>query len=126
MTNEPEKSGPPKVAGKSANAGMGPSAERMERMGGAKGNTKRTGTHRALGRASVFPGLERVRERARTEKKARFTALLHHVNVAFLRAGFSWLKRDAAPVVDGLTGKLTAIFQGFSSRGAPLRRPSRP
>jgi group II intron reverse transcriptase/maturase len=51
----------------------------------------------------VFPGLERVRERARTEKKERFTALLHHVDVDLLRASFSWLKRDAAPGVDGLT-----------------------
>jgi group II intron reverse transcriptase/maturase len=51
----------------------------------------------------VFPGLERVRERARTEKKERFTALLHHIDVDLLRAAFSWLKRDAAPGVDGLT-----------------------
>jgi group II intron reverse transcriptase/maturase len=51
----------------------------------------------------VFSGLERVRERAGQEKKERFTALLHHVNVDLLRAAFSWLKRDAAPGVDGLT-----------------------
>ena len=38
-----------------------------------------------------------------TEKKERFTALLHHVDVDLLRAAFSWLKRDAAPGVDGLT-----------------------
>ena len=48
-------------------------------------------------------GLERVRERAKAEKKERFTALLHHVDVDLLRAAFSWLKRDAAPGVDGLT-----------------------
>jgi group II intron reverse transcriptase/maturase len=48
-------------------------------------------------------GLERVRERAKAEKKARFTALLHHVDVDLLRASFSWLKRDAAPGVDGMT-----------------------
>ena len=51
----------------------------------------------------MVPGLERVRERARQEKKERFTALLHHVNVDLLRAAFSWLKRDAAAGVDGLT-----------------------
>jgi len=44
-----------------------------------------------------------VRERARQEKKERFTALLHHVSIDLLRASFSWLKRDAAPGVDGLT-----------------------
>jgi group II intron reverse transcriptase/maturase len=51
----------------------------------------------------MFPGLERVRERARQEKKERFTALLHHVSVDLLRAAFFLLKRDAAPGVDGLT-----------------------
>jgi group II intron reverse transcriptase/maturase len=51
----------------------------------------------------VFLGLERVRERAKAERKERFTALLHHVDIDLLRAAFSWLKRDAAPGVDGLT-----------------------
>ena len=37
------------------------------------------------------------------EKKERFTALLHHVDVDLLRAAFSWLKRDAAPGWMGLT-----------------------
>jgi hypothetical protein len=50
----------------------------------------------------VYSGLERVRERARTEKKERFTALLRRVDVGLLRAAY-WLKRDAAPGVDGLT-----------------------
>jgi hypothetical protein len=51
----------------------------------------------------VVSGLVRVRERARQQKKERFTALLHHVDVDLLRAAFSWLERDAAPGVDGLT-----------------------
>jgi retron-type reverse transcriptase len=51
----------------------------------------------------VSSGLERVRERARREKKERFTTLLHHVDVDLLRNAFRWLKRDAAPGVDGLT-----------------------
>ncbi len=51
----------------------------------------------------MFSGLDRVRERARQEKKERFTALLHHVDVDLLRAAFFWLKKDAAPGVDGLT-----------------------
>jgi hypothetical protein len=51
----------------------------------------------------MFSGLDRVRERARQEKKERFTALLHHVDVDLLRAAFFWLKRDAAPGVDGVT-----------------------
>jgi len=33
----------------------------------------------------------------------RFTALLHHVNADLLRDAYSWLKRDAASGVDGVT-----------------------
>src|SRR5437867_6637756 len=48
-------------------------------------------------------GLDRVRQAAREGKKERFTALLHHVTVDLLKDAYSWLKRDAAPGVDGLT-----------------------
>jgi hypothetical protein len=44
-----------------------------------------------------------VREAARRDKRARFTALLHRVTVDLLRDSFSALKRQAAPGVDGLT-----------------------
>ena len=103
MMHEPEKSDPSIVAGKPANNSEGSEAESVERREGAEGNTVKHRTRRTQSRGSVFPGLERVRERARTEKKERFTALLHHVDVDLLRAAFSWLKRDAAPGVDGLT-----------------------
>ena len=52
-------------------------------------------------RASI--GLCGVREVARRDRRARFTALLHHVTVERLRESFFALKRDAAPGVDGLT-----------------------
>ena len=103
MMHEPEKSDLSKVAGKPANNSEGSEAESVERREGAEGNTVKHRTRRTLSRVSVYPGLERVRERARTEKKEQFTALLHHVDVDLLRAAFSWLKRDAAPGVDGLT-----------------------
>jgi group II intron reverse transcriptase/maturase len=48
-------------------------------------------------------GLDRVRQAAKQGKKERFTALLHHVTVDLLKDAYSWLKRDAAPGVDGLT-----------------------
>jgi group II intron reverse transcriptase/maturase len=48
-------------------------------------------------------GLERVRTAARLDKKVRFTALLHHVDVALLREAYSLLKREAASGVDGVT-----------------------
>lgn len=103
MTYEPEKSDSSKVARKPANGIEGPISEAVERREEAKGSTSKIRTRRTPSRGSVFPGLERVRERAKREKKERFTALLHHVNVDLLRAAFSWLRRDAAPGVDGLT-----------------------
>jgi hypothetical protein len=51
----------------------------------------------------VTQALSRVRQTARYKKKARFTALLHHVNADTLRTAFLALKRKAAPGVDGVT-----------------------
>jgi group II intron reverse transcriptase/maturase len=48
-------------------------------------------------------GLCGVREAAKRDKKLRFTALLHHVSPALLRASYFELKRQAAPGVDGMT-----------------------
>jgi group II intron reverse transcriptase/maturase len=44
-----------------------------------------------------------VREVARRDKDARFTALLHHVTPGLLLRSFDGLKRDAAPGADGVT-----------------------
>jgi len=101
--NEPEKSDLSNVAGKLANKPGRSGAEPVERRERTKGNTIKNHMRRTPSRESVFPGLERVRERARKEKKEKFTALLHHVSVDLLRAAFSWIKRDAAPGVDGVT-----------------------
>jgi transposase len=103
MMHEPEKSDLSEVAGKPANACGGSQEESVERRERAEGNTDKTGMYRTPSRLSMSPGLERVRERARQEKKERFTALLHHVDVDLLRAAFFWLKRDAALGVDGMT-----------------------
>jgi RNA-directed DNA polymerase len=49
---------------------------------------------------------ERMRQAARSDRKMRFTALLHHVyNLDTLREAYFRLKRDAAPGVDGQTWK---------------------
>jgi hypothetical protein len=101
--NEPEKSDPSIVATKPANKSEGPDAESVERRQGAEGNTNKDRMRRTQCRVNMSSGLERVRERAKVGKKERFTALLHHVNIDLLRAAFSWLKRDAAPGVDGMT-----------------------
>ena len=50
----------------------------------------------------VSSGLDRVREVARRDKGARFTALLHHVTMPRLMLAFDGLKKDAAPGTDGV------------------------
>jgi RNA-directed DNA polymerase len=58
---------------------------------------------RTQSRIDASIALQRVREVARRDRRARFTALLHHVTVDLLRESFYALKRHAAPGVDGLT-----------------------
>jgi group II intron reverse transcriptase/maturase len=133
MTHEPEKSDPFKVAAKPANNSEGSQTEPVERREGAEGNAVKHGTRRTPSRGSVFSGLERVRQRAKAEKKERFTALLHHVDIELLRRAFFWLKRDAAPGVDGRTwrqyaGDLEVNLVDLHARvhrGAYRAQPSR-
>jgi group II intron reverse transcriptase/maturase len=103
MTHGLEKSDLAIVAVKPANKAGQPAAEWVEPRAGTEGNTGQPRTRRAQNRASVSPGLERVRKAARLRKKEKFTALLHHVTVDLLRDAFLALKRRAAPGVDGVT-----------------------
>ena len=103
MMHGREKSDPAVVAGKSANAVGQPTAEPMEPRAGAEGNAGQADTHRTPRRASVSPGLDRVRQAARERPKKKLTALLHHLDVDLLRWAYFQLKRDAAAGVDGLT-----------------------
>jgi group II intron reverse transcriptase/maturase len=57
---------------------------------------------------------DRVREVARKKKGERFTTLLHHIDAALLREAYFWLKRDAAPGVDGMTWD--AYGEGLEAR----------
>ena len=78
-------------------------AEAAEGRGPAEGNTDiptRSGHSAGVG---VPNGLDRVREVARRDKEARFTALLHHVDVDRLRAAYWAIRPQAAPGVDGTT-----------------------
>jgi RNA-directed DNA polymerase len=68
----------------------------------------------------VVNALDRVREVARRERRARFTALLHHVTVERLREGFFALKHEAAPGVDGTTWKQYDV--GLDDRLRDLHR----
>jgi len=79
------------------------SAEDMEGRRLTKRNSDENRTHRTPSRTECVPGLERVRAAARRDKKQKFTALLHHVNVDLLRDSYDSLNRNAAPGVDELT-----------------------
>lgn len=104
MMNEPRKSDPVIVAGKPTNnANRKMATEPAEPRTGAEGNANQQSTSRTQCRIRVSQALERVRQAARTRKKERFTALLHHVNIDLLRLSFYALKRRAAPGVDGVT-----------------------
>ena len=76
------------VPEKLPNNAQGGAAEAVEGRGPAKGNTAsetRPGLSAGQGALSE---LGRVRRVAATDKEARFTALLHHVDVDRLRAAY--------------------------------------
>ena len=84
------------------NAGR-PAAEAVEGRGPAKGNTANpTRPGRSAGEG-VPSGLDRVRQVARSDKDARFTALLHHVDLNRLWKAYVAIKPTASPGVDGVT-----------------------
>jgi RNA-directed DNA polymerase len=72
-----------------------------EGRGRPEGEPHEVGRVRTQSRVTLPANLARVSEAARRDKGARFTALLHHVNVASLERAFRRLKRSAAPGVDG-------------------------
>jgi RNA-directed DNA polymerase len=78
-------------------------------------------------------GLGRVRRVAATDKEARFSALLHHVDVDRIRAAYWALRPKAAPGVDGVTWEDYGVdleenlrdLHARVHRGAYRARPSR-
>ena len=103
MMHGREKSDFAIVAMKPANKAGQPAAESVERRAETEGNMVEPRTRRTPSRESVSQGLDRVRQAAKARKKERFTALLHHVSVDLLKDAYFWLKRNAAPGVDGVT-----------------------
>jgi len=78
-------------------------AEVVEGRGLAKGNTD-SSTRPGLRAGHGVPSeLDRVREVARRDKEAKFTALLHHVNLGRLWVAYWALNPKAATGVDGVT-----------------------
>lgn len=131
--HERGKSDGPVVPAKPPNNTARAVAEVVEERGPAKGNTAST-THPGRSAGHGVPsGLERVREVARRDRKARFTALLHHVTVERLRAAYRAIRPQAAPGVDGVRWEaygqdLEANLQDLHRRlhaGSYWARPSR-
>lgn len=100
------KSDNPVVLEKPSNrsGGAPPPTEGVEGRGLGKGNPSQRDGCRTQRRVSPHSELGWVREVAKRDKEARFTALWHHVtDEGRLRRVFFALKRDAAPGVDGVT-----------------------
>ncbi len=88
MMNGRRKSDRPVVATKPANkVGSSlndvevPMAEQVEQRGLAKGKPPRQNTDRAQDRAFVQSALGRIRQAAVKDKKAKFTSLMHHLQL---------------------------------------------
>ena len=131
--HERGKSDSPVVPAKPPNKAGRPVAEAVEERGLAKGNTDSTTRPGHSAGPGVSSGLDRVREVARRDKDARFTALLHHVDLNRLRAAYWAIRPEAAPGVDGVTWEdygqdLEANLQDLLARvhsGAYRASPSR-
>src|SRR6476620_6803936 len=131
--NERGKSDGRVVPAKPANKAAVAAAESVEERRPAEGNMdSKTRPGHSAG-SGALSALDRVREVARRDKEARFTALLHHVDVARLWAAFWAIRPQAAPGVDGVTWdaygqELEANLQDLHERvhaGRYRARPSR-
>ena len=101
--DEHEKSDSPVLPTNSPNKATTVAAEVGEERGLAEGNTDSTTRPGLRAGPDVTNGLDRVREVARRDKDARFTALLHHVDLNRLWAAFVAINPKAAPGVDKVT-----------------------
>ena len=134
MMNGHEKSDHPIVPKKGPNNAGRPAAEGLEERGWTKGNSGQRDARRTTEPEFRVPNeLARIRHAARRARKAKFTALLHHVSVDRLREAYRQLKPKAAPGVDALTWKeygqtLEERLQdlhGRIHRGSYRAKPSR-
>jgi RNA-directed DNA polymerase len=122
------------VPAKLANKAVDAAAEPVEERRLDKGNTGRQTARRTQSRdVSASSALDRVRQVAEKERDARFTALLHHVDVDRLRGAYRALSPKAAAGVDGETWEsygqnLEANLRDLHDRvqrGAYRAKPSR-
>src|SRR5664279_1233899 len=132
--NDRGKSDSRVVPVKRANNTGQPVAEPVEERRLAKGNTDQQNASRTLSRdVGASSALERVRQAARKDRNARFTALLHHVTVDRLRRAYWAINPKASTGVDQVTWgtygqDLEANLQDLHARvhrGAYRAKPSR-
>ncbi len=99
--NDCRKSDKPVVPEKFSNKPSNGGAEGMEERGLPKENRKQQNTLRTQSREGVLNELLLIHQRAKADKKMRFTTLMHHIyNIDMLRLSYLELKRNAAPGVD--------------------------
>ena len=123
------------VPAKPANKAEESAAELAEGRRLDKGNTDQQNARRTLSRdVSASSALDRVRQVAVKDRNARFTVLLHHVDVDRLRGAYRALSPKAAAGVDGETWEsygqnlegnlrdLLARVQRGAYRAKPTRR----
>ncbi|MDA8315123.1 MAG: group II intron reverse transcriptase/maturase [Actinomycetota bacterium] len=91
------------VPAKLANNAVEAVTEPVEERRPAKGNTDDPTRPGRRAGDDVPSGLDRVREAARKDRNARFTALLHHVDLNLLWRSYVAMSPTAAPGVDGVT-----------------------
>jgi len=133
LMNDRGKSDRSVVPMKAPNKDGKPSAEAVEGRDLAKGNTSQQNAPRTQCRPRAPSALERVREVAVRDRKAKFTALFHHVTIDRLRQAYQALSKDAAPGADGVMweeygAQLEDNLRGLHARlrkGAYRARPSR-
>lgn len=122
------------VPAKPANKAEESAAELVEGRRSDKGNADQQNARRTQSRdVSASSALDRVRQVAAKDRDARFTALLHHVDVDRLRVAYRALSPKAAAGVDGETWEsygqdLEANLRDLHARvqrGAYRAKPSR-
>jgi len=133
MMNGQGKSDRPVVPTKPPNKAGSSAAEVVEERGLAEGNMDQQNASRTQRRTDAPSALDRVRRAATKDRKAKFTALLHHVTIDRLREAFFSLEKKAAAGVDGVTWEqygtgLEENIRGLHDRlhrGAYRAKPSR-
>ncbi len=101
MMNGCRQSDRPVVPEKSSNKPDNVGAEKMEGRGMPKENKRQQNILRTQRRESVLSKLQLIHQKAKADKKMRFTALMHHIyNIDMLRLSYLEIKRNAAPGVD--------------------------